>query len=266
VATSWLHGFWVTLLAAVVAVGATGAQATAGPSQHTLMIDGQEALVMKPDQPTNSLVVYVHGAGGTAATIEQGQDLGLAEELLARGFAVAGTAAHGTLNWGDPPSVQDYVRLIKRLHYRHVFLLAESLGGLDGMQLLERVHPTAFAAIYPVCNARVVYRNAQALARSGESIGHELVQGSLETYGGPPPERLSPVRPGDVEGLPVLIWASPADRVVPFQQDAATCASELKKGGASVRLVRTVGDHGDPSNFRPRWLATFFESQLQSPS
>src|SRR6476469_4973710 len=95
-----------------------------GGSANRLTVGGQEALILKPDRPTNRLVIYVHGAGGTASAVTEQPVLPLTESLLAHGFAVAASNAHGPQNWGNPRSVTDYVRLAHLLPYRRIYLLA----------------------------------------------------------------------------------------------------------------------------------------------
>jgi pimeloyl-ACP methyl ester carboxylesterase len=174
--------------------------------------------------------------------------LALTESLLAHGFAVAASNAHGPQNWGDPPSVSDYVRLDRQLGYKHVLILAQSMGGLDGLQLVDRLRPEAWAGIYPVCNAQSSYDST------------ELNPFVEEAWPGPPPKYLSPVIPRDLKGLPVLIWASPEDKVVSFKENSERCSRIMRERGADIRLIRTEGDHGDPSNFHPARLTSFFES------
>jgi fermentation-respiration switch protein FrsA (DUF1100 family) len=234
---------------------------TSRAAARYLTIRGQRALVLTPSHPTDRLVIYVHGAGGTASTIAEPGVNSLTKPLLARGFAVAASDAHGTENWGNPPSVADYVRLAHRLRYPRIYILAHSMGGLDAVQLIDKLHPEAWAGIFPVCNAKSVFRRGEGAGRRvlgpPSLLSKELTKEIRSVYGGPPPHALSPVKARNVAGLPVLIWASPADTVVPFGQNAAECAKWMSKGGANVRVVKTVGDHGDPSNIRPRWLADF---------
>lgn len=243
-----MQGQW--LLKALLLIGAlifSPAQSIASPyAQRHLTVGGQEALVIEPARPNGRLVMYIHGAGGTAQAITEDPVRPLTRKLLTNGYAVAASDAHGPQNWGNAASVQDYVRLAHRLHYSHILILAQSMGGLDGLQLIDRLQPEAWAGIYPVCNARSAYNRP------------ELRPFVLEGWHGPPPEYLSPVKPRNVSGLRVLIWASPEDRVVPFNQNARTCARIMRRRGARVRLVRTHGDHGDPSNFHPEWLNRFF--------
>jgi hypothetical protein len=231
------------LLAAVLlALAASEARAS------YLTVGGQHAQFLRPHRPTNRLVIYVHGAGGTAETITaDAAHLSLTNALLGHGFAVAASDAHGMQNWGDPASVIDYVHLAHRLPSTRIYILAESMGALDGVQLIDRLHPKAWGGIYPVCNVASLKSEV-------------LINQIYETWDGPAPARLSPVTASNVEGLPVLMWASPGDHFVPKAQNADTCARRMKKGGANVDEISTTGDHGDLSNFQPARLLHFFLS------
>lgn len=238
-----------TLVALIgLAIAGPHAASVTRPAEREFSIDGQRALFVRPDHPNGGLVIYIHGASGSATAINEFPVLWLTASLLRHGFAVAASDAHGPQNWGNPASVEDYVRLNRRLDYRHVLILAQSMGGLDGMQLIDRIHPEGWAGIYPVCNAQSSYDS------------FELRPFVEEAWPGPPPHSLSPVKPRHLDGLKVLIWASPEDQVVSFEEDSERCTRYMRKHGADVRLVRTEGDHGDPSNFRPAWLTRFFES------
>ncbi len=241
----------VSLLVAALAIS-FGPSIPHGSTERSFVVDHQRALLLRPEAPNGRLVLYIHGASGSAEAINEPPVLSLTKELLRDGFSVAASDAHGPQNWGDPASVADYVRLDRRLGFKHVLILAQSMGGLDGLQLVDRLHPEAWAGIYPVCNARSSYKSA------------ELRPFVEEAWPGPPPKVLSPVEPKDVASLPVLIWASPEDKVVSFKENSELCAHRLRSRGADVKLVRTEGDHGDPSNFHPRWLAKFFERASES--
>jgi pimeloyl-ACP methyl ester carboxylesterase len=235
---------------ALLALWATGS-ATAGPRfvEKVFSIDGQRAILRLPHGGGRGrLVLYVHGASGSAEAIDEAPVEALTEALLADGFAVAGDDAGGPQTWGDPESVAAYVRLADRLRFKQVVVLAQSMGGLAGVRLIDKLRPSAWVGIYPVCDARAAYENP------------ELTPFVEEAWHGPPPAYLSPVRARHVRGLPVVIWASPQDTVVPFDENARVCAEEMRRGGASVRLIRTRGDHGDRSNFRPRELVGFLDA------
>ena len=61
--------------------------------------------------------------------------------LLRRGFAVAASNGGGEYNWGSAESVQDSVRLAERTGYKHVYILAQSMGGIGGVELIDRLRP-----------------------------------------------------------------------------------------------------------------------------
>lgn len=206
-------------------------------------------LVLRPQGPTNRLVVYLHGAGGFARDIKEP----LFAPLLEHGFAVASSEAHGRRTWGDPQSVADYEHLIDRLPYTRIYLVGGSMGGLATMQLIGRVHPEAVAIFSPVCNV--------------DSLGNVLLQQDVRLkWGETPPTYLTPVVPHPEAGLPVLISASPEDTWVPKKTNANVCARELRRRGAHVREVRKEGDHGDPANiFTPSELLDFFRSRRPLP-
>lgn len=210
-----------------------------------------ETVVFAPTTPTDKLVLYIHGSGGTARSMTtEGPRMEVTESLLAAGFAVAGADAGGN-NWGSAQSVDEYEALIHSLPYTRIYLWAESMGGLDAMQLIGRLHPEAMVAQYPVCNARAIIPWIETYAE--------------EVWDGQPPSYLSPVRPSDAEGLPVTIWSSPEDTAVPKRYNANVCAKELREDGASVEEVTTEGPHGDPSNFRPHMLTSFLRRQGPRP-
>jgi hypothetical protein len=236
-------------LLSLMAPWATGSAAGPRFVEKVFSVDGQRAILRLPHGAGRKrLVLYVHGASGSAEAIDEAPVEALTEALLTDGFAVAADDAGGPQTWGDPESVADYVRLVDRLRFKEVVVIAQSMGGLAGVRLIDKLHPSAWVGIYPVCNAAVAYENP------------ELTPFVEEAWHGPPPKYLSPVRARGVRGLPVLIWASPQDTVVPFKENAKVCAEEMRRGGASVRLIRTTGDHGDPSNFRPRELVGFLDA------
>jgi predicted peptidase len=210
-------------------------------------VHGTPALVLRPGKPTNRLVLYVHGSGSQADVLEEEQLAPTVQALLKRGFAVAASNGGGENNWGNAKSVEDSVRLAERIGYKYVYVLAQSMGGIGGVELIDRLHPVAWAGIFPVCNAR----NLWEIDNGREQI--EAVWGP-----GPPPAKISPVKAKEVKNLPVMMFASPEDTSVPIEQNADTCARWMRQRGAKVTLIETTGEHGDPSNFQPNRLSSFF--------
>ena len=225
-----------------------------------LRVRGQDAVLIRPHHPSDRVVVYVHGAGGDAMSIATDMHLRpVMRALLRHGYWIASSAARGD-NWGSPASVRDYVALVRRLRrqgLRRVYVLSESMGGLDGMLLLDHVRVRAWAGIFPLCNLRSVYhRRHAALKRSIRAAYGVKTLGQLKAREA---SRI-PVTPRRVAGLPMIFWASPGDHVVPMRSNTDRCAAAARARGARVTVVRTHGDHGDRANFEGRRLAAFFSA------
>src|SRR5206468_73071 len=78
--------------------------------------------------------------------------------------ASAAAALAGGNAWGDARTVEDYraftTSLMRRYHLTRVYLMAESMGGLAGMQLGDRLpRAQALVGIYPVCDLRTMVRH-----------------------------------------------------------------------------------------------------------
>jgi pimeloyl-ACP methyl ester carboxylesterase len=225
-----------------------------GPGAHTLLVQGQPAVVVVPERPNGGLVEYLHGYGGNAAVIGPDGGLGwLASGLAAEGYTVAASDAFGDA-WGNAASVEAHAALaatVRRLvSADDVFLIAESMGGLAGAQLVDggRIAGLrAYAAIYPVCDLASVYSE---FATSIDAAYGAQLQAALD--------ELSPVALNGA--VPVRIWASPGDTLVAKHRNADVCAAETAAAGGEVALVETQGDHGDPSNTDLAALLAFFGS------
>ncbi len=228
-------------------IGSTALVRSAQGAYFTL--GGQRDQVIRPSVPNGDLVLYVHGAGGSAASLEEApQATKILQPLLAAGFTVASSDADGPQTWGNPASVAAYVALAHHLRHARIGIVAQSMGGLDGVQLIDLLHPFAWAGIYPVDN----------LASIGPSISPLYWQIFETAWEGQPPKSVSPAKAEDVTDLPVLLWASPEDTIVPKVENADVMAHWMRRGGAHVTEVTTEGDHGDPSNFQPARLVRFF--------
>jgi hypothetical protein len=253
------------LVLGLLGCGAAGGAGTSGSSSDAAKqasgpkplpsgysnVNGTPVLLLRPPQPTNRLVLYLHGSGSQADVLEEEQVGPTVQELLRHGFAVAasnggGPGDNGEYNWGSPRSVEDSVKLAQRTGYKHVYILAQSMGGIGGVLLIDKLHPVAWAGIFPVCNLTNLWEHEES--------------GLIEAVWGPgaPPKKLSPVTAKDVKGLPVLMFGSPEDTTVPLEENERECQRWMTKGGAHVKIVETVGEHGDPSNFQPTRLANFF--------
>ncbi|WP_158590089.1 alpha/beta hydrolase family protein [Amnibacterium setariae] len=214
-----------------------------------LVDDARSAsLVIVPKRPNGGLVVFLHGWGQTRwSLLSRREEAGVAHAVSEAGFTILAADGLGKA-WGDPASLDDYQDLITRTkstyRLRDVFLMGESMGGLATMQLARRLPDVrAATAWFPVCDLRTMHQ-----PRFQESI--------RDAWRGRSRAAVSPVRVGDT---PLLVWASPADTVVNATTNAAVCVAEAKAAGADVTYFRTTGEHGDPSNYQPTTVVTFFE-------
>lgn len=218
---------------------------------------GQDAVVIRPSRRTRKVVVYAHGSGERVENIfrdPKKEDMFVG--LLAAGYALATNDAHGD-NWGNAASVRDQRGLVAQLRDRgldDVYVLALSMGGFNGLQILDDVPVKAWAGIFPACDLRSVYDLGlyrgpirAAYDRTGRRFGDAMA-------------RRSPVEFDPPDGLPMRFWASPGDRVIPKRENTDACAAIARRRGARVEVTTTTGDHGDPSNYDAQGVLRLFDS------
>lgn len=218
---------------------------------------GQPAFVYMPGRPTRKVVIYTHGAGERIDNaFDDRRKEPILRALLDAGYALAMTNAHGD-NWGTAASERDQLALVADLRergLRDVYVLALSMGGFNGLQLLDRVPVKAWAGIFPACDLGSVYalglyrgQIRDAYDRTGRRLGDLIA-------------RRSPVDFDPPDGLPMRFWASPGDRVIPKRENTDACAALARRRGARVEVTTTTGDHGDPSNYDAAGVLQLFES------
>jgi len=217
-------------------------------------VRGQDAALIKPTEKTQKVVLYTHGSGENVENIfRDPKKEAIFNALLGAGYAIATNDAHGD-NWGNAASDRDQRALDGELRERglgDVYVLALSMGGFNGLELLDRVDVKAWAGIFPACDLRSVYDlglyPGQIRAAYDRRLG-EALAGS------------SPVDFDPPEGLPMRFWASPGDRVIPKRENTDACAALARARGARVEVTTTQGDHGDPSNYDAAGVLRLFES------
>lgn len=212
-----------------------------------------KSLVIVPKRSNGALVLFVHGFGQTHWSLLAGRkEATVSHTLSGAGFTVLSADGTGKA-WGNPASVADYRGLIEatqeRYGLRDVFLMGESMGGLATMQLARTLPDVrAVVAWYPVCDLRTMrQQHFQPTIRAA--------------WKGLDRAAVSPVRVG---ATPLRVWASNADTVVRAQTNAAVCVAQAEAAGADVTYVHTSGNHGDPSNYQPGAVLSFFE-RYRSP-
>ncbi|MEA2143451.1 MAG: hypothetical protein QOI64_1881 [Solirubrobacteraceae bacterium] len=217
----------------------------------------QGAVLQTPGRPTRKVVIYTHGAGERISnTFRDPRKEPILRALLDDGYALAMSDAHGD-NWGNAASERDQLALVAALRergLRDIYVLALSMGGFNGLQLLERVPVKAWAGIFPACDLASVYalglyrgQIRDAYGRTGPRLGDLIA-------------RRSPVDFDPPDGLPMRFWASPGDRVIPKRENTDACAALARDRGARVEVTTTTGDHGDPSNYDAAGVLRLFAS------
>lgn len=230
-----------------------------GAGVHEVQVDGQDAIVIRPDVPNGRLVIYAHGYEARATAVLNDEAFGeLADGLVAAGYVVAAGDAGGDA-WGDPASVDSHAALAAAVTdlvaATDVYLVAESMGGLAGARLVEgRRIPglRAYAGIQPLCDLGSVYDEYAASidAAYGPAVGTAL-------------RELSPV---PLDGaVPALFWASEDDTVVAKARNADACAAQVVADGGRALVVAAEGDHGDPSHYDLGVLLELFDSTAVGP-
>lgn len=221
-------------------------------------VNGQAAVLIAPVARTEKVVVYTHGAGETVENIfRDPAKEEIFRALLNAGYALATTDARGD-NWGNPASERDYRSLVGRLRergLRSIYVLALSMGGFNGLQLLDHVPVRAWAGIFPACDLGSVYDLGLYPEQIRAAYGLRRGEPAAAATRGRSPIPVTP-RPG----LPMRFWASPGDRVIPKRANTDACATLARRRGARVEVTTTRGDHGDPSNYDAGAIVRLYEA------
>lgn len=254
----------MAVLALVVLAGCGGASKPRPPADRLqgaierFTVNEQPTVLITPEPRTARVVVYAHGSGENVENIfRDPAKQEIFRTLLQAGYALAASDAHGD-NWGSPASERDTLDLVaalRRRGLRAVYVLALSMGGFNGLQLLDAVPIKAWAGIFPACDLASVYavglypgqiRSAYGVRRGGSV--RVALRGRSPVAVDPPP------------GLPMRFWASPDDRVIPKRANTDACAALARRAGADVEVTTTSGDHGDASNYDAAGIVRLFES------
>jgi pimeloyl-ACP methyl ester carboxylesterase len=209
------------------------------------------------------LVLFAHGSSTDESSVLGTSMVKVYTALLQAGYAVASSSQHGN-NWGNDASVQDLESLYRDVADRvdvenRAFLLAESMGGLSSLRLAAEgdVPVAAWAGIYPVTDLGAAWQDGERRAdiRSAFGIRPDGSDYALRTAGADP----ALIDPSAFDGLAMRFYASWQDTVVPAQEHSQAFLRRVVGHVSEGALVTHVGNHGDPSAFRPTDIVAFFD-------
>lgn len=253
--------------------------ATAAPTDKYTRIDatdtiyGQNIMVLVPNSnaaiPYNSanptpVVLYVHGAGeDQTGLVTESVKFSCRDALLDAGYILAGSAAHGSANWGNQASVSDYTALEKYVRDNYnvqaVALWGQSMGGLDALSVVSQGQFTVTGVLltYPVCNLANLYGlwATSDISTAYGITGSGIYTYANQTYGFDPALRTASA----YRDIPMRFYASASDTVVPKAQNTDVLHSVVSASRTEADIVVCSGDHGHASHFVPSEYVAFFQ-------
>ena len=261
-----------------VEVDATAPMAASIAAATTTSPAGQKIVVLIPNsasaKPYRStsrvpLILYVHGSGESfRSLLDDPRKTACVAAMLEQGYILAGSAAHGTDNWGNQASVDDYVDLYRycAAHYSvgKVIIWSQSMGGLDGLTAIaENKVPNVvgWLGTYPVCNLANLYSGGGFTSRINAAYG--ITGTGASTFENLTAGLDPAVRPAsDFHNLPMRFYASPEDTIVPKAQNTDLLAAHMSSSTAEHEVVPCHGNHGDASHFQPADYLSFIQRCL----
>lgn len=212
-------------------------------------------------------VIYDHAYEQAGSAILRGDPLtqSLADALGKAGYLVASSDYRMEDCWGNAGCVEDIRNLYDAYRSNlnleeQPFFLGASMGGVVTLNTILHgaVTPKAMVGIYPVCNLQAMYAEDHFVPSIQAAYGFSGAGNlSAATISFDPvhSESLMPLT-----AFPILIWASYGDTVVDRSQNTDVLTQLVNALGGNVTVRSTTGDHGDPSNFQPDAVVSFFNS------
>lgn len=234
-----------------------------GRSIMLLVPSSGSANPYNPANPTKA-IIYVHGAGETeAALLSDSKKLGCITALLNAGYILAGLSG---ANWGTQVSTDYFVGLEKYLRDNYniraegVGVWSQSMGGYNGLQLVAqgKVPVVGWLGTYPCVSLSSLFANVSFT--NSIITAHGITGSGSGTYA----NRTRGQDPSLYQGyafrhVPMRIYASPGDTVVPKAQNSDVLLAAVTGCTREAVLVACTGDHGDTSHFIPSEYLDFFE-------
>jgi len=246
-----------------------------GVAGKTISSDTVALVVCNTTNSTRKLCIYCHGSGDdvyshlSSPNANTTMDLisSSLQSLLNDGYDILSFNGGAiTANWGNQASLDALNAALawlddNSMYYSKVVVLGQSMGGTVGLNALRTISSIShFYGYFPVCDLQAMYNDqawAQAAMRTAwgvadgaafaaavTSSGLNPVVATLSTYSG------KKVRCTGSPSDTTVITASQTDALITYITGTATIASKLT----------TTGAHGDPSNYVPADLMSFYNS------
>lgn len=207
-----------------------------------------------------SHISSVSGATGTATLMR-----GIVEALLADGWIIISSDGGAiTNNYGNPPSNTASINALTWIksivNVTNVVCLGQSGGGLSSLrQAAQYSGISHWYGIYPLVNLAWSYTGSGNAFQAGLNTAYGSSDQASFTAASVGCDPLQfPL--GQFSGKKFRMTASPSDTLVTKADNSDALATRITGTAASVVVVSTTGNHGDPSNFIPSDVITFFNS------
>lgn len=237
-------------------------------------IDGVQAMILLP---TNydagagaNLIIYHHGAGGSRESLinnYQQQNLPLTLALLAQGYVLCGSDAHGNA-WGNQDAVDDMTGLRDYVaaHYtvNQTGFWCESMGGLTAKLCLASGDFPEVSALYELFAvadlASMFAENAGAYASDIRAAYGIASDGSdyAALTAGHDPILIDAASYAGIRHYRALHSAD--DTAVEKSANTDAFAALIDAYAEENVVFHTTGNHGDVVNYQAQDIGWFFEN------
>lgn len=222
------------------------------------------------DTPTG-VVIYCSGAGeDQQALLTDSLKTACRNALIDAGYILVAIAA-GSQNWGNDTAIEAYADLDRwvRTNYNvaNVVLWGQSMGGLSALGAAAQNKVRGVVGLlltYPVCSLADLY--SRGTYTGNINTAYSITGIGLSTYAnmtyGSDPLAMNPIA---FRGVPVRVYASNGDTVVPKSTNADALETLIASSSRSFTMVACSGNHGDASHFVASEYVAFVAACLASP-
>lgn len=234
-------------------------------------INGDQISLMIPRVPQAQqlkLCIYFHGYGNdflshitdiSASPSTQTLMGPMIQALLNDGYAILGLNGGSiTDNWGNPQSFEATQSALlwanSILSFSKTVLIGQSMGGLMSLRAISQIEGIShWYGIYPVCDLQAIYDSGLFVSSMNTAYSGDF---SSNKTGCDP--LLFPIE--QYSGKKFRGTGSPGDTLVSTAENLDALVTRITGTALSVSKLTTTGDHGDPSNFIPSDMISFFNS------